>query len=199
MRWQKITSAVLHPVVMPTVGVLLYFILTDLRLSKHQKLALLAIVFIATYIIPVLLLIVLKAIGGIKTYNASSIEERKVPVLFMLVLFYFVGKTLNETHITREISYLFYGTSFGLSLTYMLFITKLKTSLHLLSIGSALGFFLVLQLMHSIQILPLIVTFFILAGILASARLYLKAHTASEVYLGFFIGIICQFIAFTLF
>ena len=199
MRWQKIVSTVLHPINMPTVGILLYFILMDVRMSKRQRLTLLAIVFTATYIIPILLLITLKTIGLIKSYNASSITERKFPVIFMIVLFFFIGKILNQTHITREISYLFFGTSLALSLVYILFITKLKTSLHLLSIGSALGFFLVLQTIHNISITPLIAVFFLLAGVLASARLHLKAHTPTEVYLGFFMGIVFQFIVYTIF
>ena len=199
MRWHKSISIILHPVVMPTIGILLYFMFTDLRLAKEQKLALLAIVFVATYAIPILLLIILKALGSIKNYHVTTITERKIPVIFMIVLFYFIGKTLNHTHITREISYLFYGTSLSLSLAYVLFAAQIKTSLHLLSIGSAIGFFLVLQLIQNLSILPLIMVFILLSGLLASARLYLKAHSPTEVYLGFFLGIICQFIAVSFF
>lgn len=199
MREHKFTSSILHPVVMPTIGILLYFIVTDIRLFKQQKLILLAIVFVATYIIPILLLIVLKAIGSIKNYQVTTITERKLPIIFMLVLFFSIGKTLNQTPITRDISYLFYGTSLALSLTYILFITKTKTSLHLLSMGSTVGFFLVFQQTHNANILPLIALLIVLSGVLASARLHLKAHTPLEVYLGFFIGIACQFIAFSLF
>jgi len=199
MRWHKLISAILHPVVMPTIGVLLYFIFSDFRFSRQQKLTLLAIIFIATYAIPILLLIILKAIGSIKSFNADTIEERKVPLLFMIILFFFIGKTLNETHVTREISFLFYGTSIALCLTYFIFITKIKTSLHLLSMGSALGFFLLFQQLHTANILPLIIILIIFSGILASARLNLKAHTPKEVYLGFFIGILCQFVAFKVF
>ena len=99
---------------MPTVGVLLYFIFSDFRFSKQQKLTLLGIIFTATYVMPIILLIVLKAIGSIKNYKVETIEERKIPLIFMIVLFFFIGKTLNQTHVTREISFLFYGTSIGL-------------------------------------------------------------------------------------
>jgi len=199
MRLQKLISAILHPVVMPTVGILLYFMLLDIRLSKHQKLILLGIVFTATYIIPIFLLFILKKIGFIKSYKVSTIEERKIPILFMIALFFFIGKTLNQTHITRDISYLFYGTSLALFLVYLIFITKTKTSLHLLSMGGALGFFLLFQQIHNANILPLLVVLIILSGLVASSRLYLKAHTPKEIYLGFFIGVICQFLAFYIF
>lgn len=199
MRSHKLISTFLHPVVMPTVGVLLYFIFSDFRFSKQQKLTLLGIIFTATYVIPIILLIVLKAIGSIKNYKVETIEERKIPLIFMIVLFFFIGKTLNQTHVTREISFLFYGTSIGLCLAYLIFITKIKTSLHLLSMGSAVGFFLLFQQIHTANILPLIIILIILSGTLASSRLYLKAHTPKEVYLGFFTGVVCQFLAFFIF
>jgi len=199
MRWHKFISAVLHPVVIPTIGILLYLILSDIRLSRQQQLTLLGVVFTATYIIPILLLVLFKSIGSIKSYKLTTINERKVPLLFMIVLFFFIGKILNRPHITREISYLFYGTSLSLSLVYLIFITNTKTSLHLLSMGSALGFFLIFQQIHTVNILPLIIVIVILCGFLATSRLYLKAHTPKEVYLGFFIGVICQFIAFVIF
>lgn len=199
MRWHKLTSNILHPIVMPTIGILLYFIFSDIRLSQQQRLTLLGIVFVATYVIPILLLIFLKRIGSIKNYNVSTIEERKIPMVFMIVLFFFLGRILNETHITREISTLFFGTSVALSIAYLIFITKIKTSLHLVSMGSCVGFFLIFQLNHIANILMLIVVLIILSGLLASSRLYLKAHTPKEVYLGFFIGIITQFIAFNIF
>ena len=199
MRGQKTISAILHPVVIPTIGILLYLMLSDIRLSRQQQLTLLGLIFVATYVIPIFLLVILKSIGSIANYKLVTIAERKIPLLFMIVLFFFMGKTLNQTHITREISYLFYGTSLSLSLVYLLFITKIKTSLHLLSLGSSLGFFLIFQLIHVTNVLPLIIILVILSGMLATSRLYLKAHTPKEVYLGFFLGIICQFIAFTIF
>jgi len=199
MRKHKLISAILHPVVMPTIGILLYLIFSDFRFSKPQKLTLLAIIFIATYAIPIILLIILKALGAIKDYKLLTIEERKIPIIFMIVLFFFIGKSLNQTHVTREISFLFYGTSLGLSLVYLLFLTKTKTSLHLLSMGSAVGFFLLFQQMHSSNILPLIIILIVLSGVLASSRLNLRAHSPKEVYLGFLVGVLCQFMAFYIF
>ena len=192
MRWHKFISSLLHPVLMPTIGVMLYLILTDLRMVFIQKLSLLAIVIVSTYIIPVLLLLVLKSLQLIDTYHVKTIKERKFPVIFMITLFFFVGKSIFEVTQIKDVSYLFFGTSLGLIIVYLTFSLKIKTSLHLLSMGSAVGFFLVFQETQQIIILPVIIVFIILSGILASSRLVLKAHTTKEVYLGFTIGILCQ-------
>lgn len=196
MRWHKFISTILHPIVIPTLGVLLYFILLPLNINKQQKLIILSLVFIATYIIPLMLLVLLKAIGYIKSYHVSTIKERKIPLFLMITLFYVLGKTFYQTAISRDLSYLFYGTALALTLVYFIFFLNVKTSLHLLSMGSAVGFFLMFQQLYSITIIPVIAILIILSGFVGTSRLHLKAHTVKEVYLGFFIGFVCQFLVY---
>ncbi|CAM1346059.1 conserved membrane hypothetical protein [Tenacibaculum crassostreae] len=196
MRWHKFISTILHPIVMPTIGIILYFIISPITLASRQQYTILAVVFIATYLIPLLLLVFLKSIGYIKSFRVYSINERKFPMFFMMLLFLFLGKIFASMTVIKDLSYLFYGTVLGLSAIYLLFPFKIKGSLHLLSMGVAIGYFLLFQQMQSINILPLIITFILLSGLLASSRLYLKAHTVSEVYIGFFIGLLSPFIAY---
>lgn len=194
MRWHKFISTVLHPIVMPSIGVLLYYIFTPVYFNTSKQYALFSVIFIATYAIPLLLLIFLKSIGYIKSYQVHSIEERKIPLFFMTSLFFILGKFFYDVSYLKDLSYLFYGTTVGLILVYCIFYFKIKTSLHLLSMGSAVGFFLVFQLKHQVGILPVIAILIVLSGLLASSRLKLKAHTPNEVYLGFFIGVFSQFL-----
>lgn len=199
MRWPKIISTILHPVVMPTIGVLLFFMISNYSLNKQQLLAVISLVFSATYIVPILLLVFLKSFGLIKNYNVSTIKERKFPVIFMIVLFFLLARTIFSIPVLREFSPLFYGTSFSLVVVYLLFFTKIKASLHLLSLGASLGFFLLLNNGLLFSKLYIIIPLLILSGILASARLYLKAHTTKEVYIGFFLGFVGQILAFYIF
>jgi len=94
----------------------------------------------------------------------------------------------------RDLGILFYATSLGLVIVYFLFIFRLKTSLHLLSLGIAVGFFLLLSTHYLISFLPVILILILISGLLASSRLYLKAHTPKEVYLGFLLGLISPFV-----
>ena len=196
MRWHKFISTVLHPIVMPTIGIILYFILTPVNLSRHQQYTILGVVFVATYVIPILLLVFLKSIGYIKSFQVHGIKERKVPIFFMMTLLFMLGKFFIEITIIRDLSYLFFGVVFGLGFIYMLFITKIKASLHLLSMGAATGYFLLFQQIHNIYILPILIVFILLSGLLASSRLHLKAHSAKEVYIGFLIGLASPFLAY---
>ncbi|SED19555.1 hypothetical protein SAMN04489761_4581 [Tenacibaculum sp. MAR_2009_124] len=198
MKLHKFISALLHPIVMPTIGIFVYFFLSPIQLNRNQQLTVLAIVFIATYVIPLLLLIFLKAVGYINSYQVFSIKERKVPLFFMITLLFFLAELFRKLTIVKDLSYLFYGIVLGLIITYFLFFTKLKSSLHLLSMGGALGYFIIFQQIHQVNIMPVIITFVILSGILGTSRLFLKAHTPKEVYTGFFIGFLSQFAVYYL-
>ncbi|AZJ34072.1 hypothetical protein D6T69_00435 [Tenacibaculum singaporense] len=113
-----------------------------------------------------------------------------------MTLFLILGKMFASMSIVKDISYLFYGTVFGLGFIYLLFPFKIKGSLHLLSMGVAVGYFLLFQQIQAVYVLPIIIAFIFLAGLLASSRLHLKAHKVREVYLGFFIGLFSPFIAY---
>ncbi|KGL58956.1 conserved hypothetical membrane protein [Polaribacter sp. Hel1_85] len=186
----------LHPIVIPTIGVLLYFILIPNSFSSNQKFAVLGLIFVTTYIIPLVILILFKRLKLIKTFNAESIGERKIPIAMMIVLFYLLGNTIREIPNLSDIGMLFYATTLGLVFIYIFFAFKIKTSIHLLSLGITAGFFLVLNSLYSQNLIIVVICAFILSGLLASARLHLKAHTQREVYLGFVFGFISPIIVF---
>jgi membrane-associated phospholipid phosphatase len=156
----------------------------------------LGLVFALTYVVPVLLLLFLKSFGFIKDFQVSTIKERRIPVIFMIFLLYFLGNTIIQIPTIRNLGILFYGTSLSLTCIYILFSVKLKSSLHLVSMGNMIGFFLIMTNINSLSMLPIILLLILLSGILASSRLYLKAHTPVELLIGFSLGIVCQFILF---
>lgn len=196
MRFHKVISTLFHPIVIPTLGVLLYFIFVSHTVSKNQQLLILGLVFAVTYIVPLLALILLKALSLIEDFQVKTIKERRFPVIFMIVLFYLLGNTLVSLPMLRDLGFLFYGTSLSLFCIYLLFSFQLKSSLHLVSMGNAVSFFLIISHTYSLSILPVIMILILFSGILASSRLYLKAHTSKELVLAFFIGMISQLVVF---
>jgi membrane-associated phospholipid phosphatase len=196
MKFHKFISTILHPIVLPTLGVFLYFVFVSQSFEKRLQLIVLGLVFVLTYVVPVLLLLFLKNFGFIKDFQVSTIKERRFPVIFMIFLLYFLGNTIIQIPTIRNLGILFYGTSLSLTCIYLLFSVKLKSSLHLVSMGNMIGFFLIMTNINSLSMLPIIILLILLSGILASSRLYLKAHTPVELLIGFFLGIVCQFILF---
>ena len=193
MRFHKLISTILHPIVIPTIGVMLYFLLISNNFSQDQKLTILSLVFVVSYLFPLLTLIVLKKTRIIKSYQPESIKERKLPIALMTIVFYLFGNSLNSIPNLRDLSLLFHATSLGLFLIYILFYLKIKASIHLLSFGISVGFFMVLSIDYAQSFTIVIIMIILLAGLLASARLHLKAHTPKDIYVGFFTGVLAPF------
>lgn len=189
MKFYNFISVILHPIVIPTIGVFLYFLLVPSNLYQEEKFAVLGLIFVTTYLIPLCILFLFKKLKIIQSYKAHSIKERKLPVAVMITLFYLLGNTFYNITSLKDLSILFYGTALGLFLIYILFFIKLKVSIHLLSMGIATSFFLILNNLYSINFLWVVLITILLSGIVASARLHLRAHTNLEVYLGFSFGI----------
>lgn len=198
MKFHKFISVILHPIVIPTIGVLLFLSITPNEIRKERQYLLISIVFFSTYIVPLISLIILKTLGFINSFQVESINERKIPLFLMLLIFYILGRNLIQISDFKELGMLFYGTNVSLAIVYLLFSFQIKSSLHIMSLSSALGFFLLFGNVYSISTLPIAIIIILLIGILASSRLHLEAHNQKEIYLGFFIGLFGQFIAYSL-
>lgn len=189
MRFHKIISTLFHPIVMPTIGIMLYFLVTTKQIEPYQKLLAILIIFGTTYFTPLVLLFLLKSLKKIDSYQLKKRKERKLPLAIMVVLFYALGNLFKRILILEEISLLFHATSLGLIITYFLLNFSIKSSIHLLSIGISCGFFMMVALKSDESYMLIIIINFLIAGLLGSARLHLKAHSPKEVYFGFLIGI----------
>jgi membrane-associated HD superfamily phosphohydrolase len=196
VRFYKFISIVFHPIVIPTIGILLYFIFTPINVNNYVKATVLAFIFITTYILPLFILILFKKLNLIKSFKAESIQERKTPVVIMIIIFYLLGSTFRKVPNLSDIGLLFYATCLGLICIYTLFSLKIKTSIHLLSIGITTGFFFTLTTLYNENLILLISLLLLLSGLMANARLHLKAHTEKEVYIGFFIGFVSPILLF---
>lgn len=190
MRFYKFISVIFHPIVIPTIVVMLYFLLIPTNFASNQKLTILSIVFVATYILPLLILVIFKKLKIIENYQPENIKDRKLPLAFIITLFYILGNTLDNLINLRDLGLLFYATSLGLFLVYMLFYFKVKASIHLFSLGVSIGFFMILSNLYVQSFVIIFSVLFLIAGLLASARLNLKAHSTKEIYMGFFLGIL---------
>lgn len=196
MRFYKFISILFHPIVIPTIGILFYFYFIPINVNNYVKATVLAFIFITTYILPLFILILFKKLNLIKSFKAESIQERKTPVVIMIIIFYLLGSTFRKVQNLSDIGLLFYATCLGLICIYTLFSLKIKTSIHLLSIGITTGFFFTLTTLYNENLIVLVSLLLLLSGLMASARLHLKAHTNKEVYIGFFIGFISPILLF---
>lgn len=196
MFFFKLISHVFHPLLFSFIGSFLYLVLTPKHIIKKQEYVILMIIFMSTYILPVFVLALLKRMNMIQSYKLDTIEERKFPILFFIILSFMIGNLLINIQIVDLLAFSFYGTAISLGFTYILFTAKIKTSLHTLGIGGILSFIIIMSFEYKLNYNLIIAVLFILSGLIAVSRLALKAHKPKEVYIGFLIGMISQLISY---
>lgn len=189
----------MHPLLFSFMGSFLYLYLTPKHVVKQQEYLILLIIFVSTYIVPILLLGILKRVKLISDYHLRSIEERKFPVLFFIMLSFLLGRAMLSIQIADLLAFSFFGVAFALSFTYLLFNIGIKTSLHTLGIGGLIGFVMVMSYEYQLNFNSLLAGLFVMAGLIGVSRLALNAHRPKEVYIGFVLGMIAQFISFQIY
>lgn len=188
LKLSKVTSYLLHPILLPTYATLVYLQILPIPLFPIQKYMILFIVIGGSFLVPLATLIILKIIGYVKTNDAETIEERKLPVIVMVFNYIFLGQSLAKIWQIRELSILAYATALGLLISAVFLYKNIKVSLHMIGVSGTLGFFVIFGNAYNYPVL-LIAILTILAGALATARLHLKAHNAKEIIIGSSIGI----------
>jgi len=196
MGFFRLISFVFHPLLFSFFGTFLYLLLSPKHVAKQQEYIILAIIFISTYILPIFLLMILKKLKVIDSYYLKTIEERKFPTIFFIILSMMIGKMLLNIHLVDLLAYSFFGIGLALTISYLLFLKQIKTSLHTMGIGGIIGFVMVMSYEYQLNFTIIISLLFILAGLIAVSRLKLHAHSSFEVYTGFIVGILTQFISY---
>ncbi len=188
-KLSKIISEIAHPVFIPTYTLLiiLYSGLIGLippRVLLHN---IIWIEFV-TLVIPFFVILLLQCFGVIKTLTMESKKERIISIILMIV---------SLTVCILGIPEAFY-TYFSI-LIVLLIITSIaalivtplwRISLHTLGWGCFSGYLYVLSCINHDTYLTYFLGSVIVSGIVATARLQLKAHTPAQLYAGFIIGFI---------
>ena len=196
MKFSKFISVFFHPINFPIIGALIYFLYRPKYIFKPQEYLILSVILIGTYIFPIVFLIILKRYKMIHSYHMVSIEERKFPTLLFTAISIIIGNWLLKSTVVDLLATLFFGYSLAFLVSYVFLYFKQKISLHTAAIGGLIGFLIYFSYYYQINLVLLLAFFFLLSGLIASSRLRLKAHTLREVFFGFFVGLICQFMLF---
>ncbi|REE83221.1 hypothetical protein BX611_0506 [Lutibacter oceani] len=199
MKFSRFVSIFFHPINFPILGTLIYFLLLPRYIFKPQEYMIVSVILIGTYVFPIVFLFLLKRFRMINSYHMVTIEERKFPTLLFISITYILANWLFKTSLVDILSLLFFGYGFGFIFSYIFLYIKIKISLHTAAIGGLIGFLIYYSYYYQINLIPALVVLFILSGFIASSRLRLKAHTPKEVFLGFFIGLVTQFLAFAIY
>ncbi|MER3375236.1 MAG: hypothetical protein RIM83_11420 [Allomuricauda sp.] len=189
----NIVSYLFHPLFIPIGGTILYFIVAPYSTLEMQSGNILPI-FILTVIIPIIFFLILKNLGVIHSIFLPTLEERKYPLYISCILFLMILYKVIPNNYVNELFYFFTGLLTATATALILLFLKFKTSMHLLGMGSILMFMIGLSIHFEVNITLAISIFTLFTGLVTTSRLYLKAHSKSELFIGFLIGCCSQLI-----
>lgn len=196
--FMKFFSVVYHPLLMMSYLLAVFYIYQPEFFSpvdQSQLPKLIIAGFITTFLIPVLSVLIMKFTSRIASLELSNRDERFMPFLTIL-LFYGSTTYLFTTRIgvIPPLSSIFYSATFLIGL--LLAITfRFKISIHSAASWALSGILVAVALKYSGSSLVVpVMGSFILAGIVASSRIYLKKHNSHEVWSGCTVGFIVGFL-----
>ena len=190
----KSISFIFHPLLIPLLGVVFYFAKSPKYISLQIIQAKLISLFILTIVLPILLYFLLKTLGKAKSIYLETTKERIFPLIVNCIVVLLVLNRILTANQIIELYYFFVGILISTLACLFLVLMKIKASIHMTSITGLFMFFIALSIHFSININGTLAIMFILTGAIATSRLHLKAHTAIELIIGFFIGFMPQLI-----
>lgn len=196
MSFNKIVSYLFHPILLATISAILFFKLTPKYIDESVQLKISSVIFLSTFIIPIIFLSILKKKGNIESFHLTNTKERKYPLLFFSILHFILGYRLLQLTIIVILAHTYISVSIALLIAYLLLFKSVKISLHTIGIGIMTGFLILISIFYKINLIILIALMFAIFGIVANARLKLKAHSLIEIYSGFIIGISLELLTY---
>jgi hypothetical protein len=155
------------------------------------------LVFISTFLMPVFASFLLVKNGIVKSVQMETKEERRLPFLITATFYFLTFYLLRQVRISSLIYFLFLGASLTLMIT--LFINfRFKISAHMVGIGGVIGALIGMSIRLYIDYRMLIMLLLLVAGLIGSARIVLKAHDPAQIYAGFMVGVLSELSLFLL-
>ncbi|MCC8359811.1 hypothetical protein [Salinimicrobium sediminilitoris] len=188
----KSASYLFHPIWMPSVGTLIYFLVTPRFFPIEVIKAKLLAVAIMTIFIPIVFVYMLKTLEKVNDHHLKEIQERKWPLFLYAVLDFVVLKYVLNTFDYPELYYFFMGIMLSALLALLFLLARIKVSLHMMGLGGLTLFLVFLSLHFNLNLVYTISFMIAITGLTASSRLHHGAHSYTELSLGIILGLLPQ-------
>ena len=194
----RLSSYLFHPLWMPFAGSLFYFLLIPRFFPMEIIKAKLMAIAIITVFIPIVFYFLLKNLGRAENVFLIKVQERRWPLFFFSLLNVMVLHQILNFYNYPGLYFYFSGILISTMIAYLLTWLRIKASLHMMGIAGLLMFVLGFCIYFHLYYINTIAFLIIITGLTASSRLFYKAHSASELMVGFLIGLIPQIFVFNL-
>lgn len=185
----RMVSVIFHPLNIPTYGLIFIFSVGSYvsLLPFEAKKLITLVIGINTLVLPLVMIPLFYRLGIIKSIHMPNHKERLVPIVFTLIPYAFSFYFLRKLPIPSIVPLYMLAATATVVLTLVVTIWW-KISIHMVGIGGLTGLVFAFALILQADVIVYLALSFFVAGIVAWARLWLKAHNPAQVYTGFLLG-----------
>jgi hypothetical protein len=182
-------SLIFHPLIMPTLGMLLllYAVVPLSLMSEKGKQVIILLVFTCTFIIPLAFLPILFFRSLHNFILRNERQQRIIPLIFTSVMYYMAFITLRRMGAPFLIQAFLFASAISVVLTLIISLFW-KISAHTVGIGGLTALIVILIVFYRVDLMLYLMVAVLLSGIIASSRLGLDEHTPAQVYAGYLVG-----------
>jgi hypothetical protein len=194
IKLARVISYLLHPLFMPAYSFFLVFQFNTYiaySLTQSVKVAIFTVLIFNTVLIPAFISFMLVKKGSVNSIEMVTKEERLWPFLTTSLFFILSSYLLYYIPLPRIFFLILLGATITVVLGFLIN-TGWKISVHMMGIGGVIGILIGMAQRMLIDMSVPVIIGFLLSGILATARLRLEAHTPSQLYIGFIMGLIVK-------
>lgn len=193
-----IASYILHPVFLPIIMSWVILTISPASFAQYDKKGLTMLflqIAITTIAFPVLVVVLLKALGFVNSILLRNQKERIIPLLATMMCYWWVSHVFKNIEAPVNMQILMRGAYWSI---IVLFVCSIffKISMHTMAAGGMLGMLIVLTIMSPVQMTIPLFLGILIAGISGTARLLLGAHTQFEIWTGYILGILTMLAAY---
>ena len=190
-----VISTVFQPLLMPTYGVMLLFVYTYFGVMySHQFWLIVMPVFLFSFFIPAILIVMLYRMGIISDLSLKKRRERFYPYLITLIsysamMIFYYRMQMPKWFLMMIVA------SIAIMIIAILITLVWKISAHMFGIGGMIGGAMAVSYyVERSNPFYMFMGLFILAGLIGTSRLILKRHTLAQVIAGFLLGFVVSFV-----
>ncbi len=192
-------SYIFHPLFIPTYVFLWMFFRFPFEYPgmtpQDFKFRLIGI-FWTTAFFPAFVVFLLRRLKAIDSIRLRTSKERIIPYITTMFFYWWMWYLSRNFQDQAQSLKFFYFGIFLATIPSLILNNFFKISLHGLAMGGMLASIILCCKMYGIYLGTDLIAATLLAGIVLFSRLALKEHSNVDIYTGFLVGAICQFIAY---
>ena len=200
VKISHVVSDVFSPLLLSTYCMALAMWITPLQvLPERTRIGATIGVAVITAVIPLGILLLLLRLGRISDMSISNRKQRTLPYLIAIAAYLAAALYLHILHAPLWLQFFFYGVA-AACLTSLFITMRWKISAHAGGMGGMAGMMMWLTAtgLATVNSMLWFLGVILLGGVVGSARLILKHHTAAQVCCGWLLTAVFVFVAMCL-